>query len=430
MTRSPAANRFLTGEARGLLARLARVVPFALQESSVPAAAAAPAARAAIDRHLAAGRRELRGRVLAFVRWLRSPAGRAADPADAQRRFTLLRLGFHAVLAQFDLFADVLTQRSESGTGVWLGGLDAAAADALALPGGYYDPPPVVCYLDRGAGAAIRRARTRLPGGGESPVAVIRVPRERMIGSGVASSLVHEVGHQGAALLGLVESLRPAVGRMRDGGPDDPVWGLYERWVSEVVADLWSVARVGVAAPMGLVGVVSLPRAFVFRVNPDGPHPFPWVRVLVSCALGDALYPHPQWAALGRLWESFYPPVGLAPALARLLDRLLAALPAFVRLVLGHRPPALGGASVGEALGSPDRHPARLAALYRDWLADPRRMRGQPPTLVFAALGQARADGRLAPEAEGRLLQDLLTYWAVRAAQAPAGCPAPAARST
>ena len=38
---------------------------------------------------------------------------------------------------------------------------------------------------------------------------MIRIPRERMIGYGIASSLVHEVGHQGAALLGLVESLRP-----------------------------------------------------------------------------------------------------------------------------------------------------------------------------------------------------------------------------
>ena len=40
---------------------------------------------------------------------------------------------FTAVLAQFDIFADVLTQRSEFETGPWLAGLDAAAADALAL---------------------------------------------------------------------------------------------------------------------------------------------------------------------------------------------------------------------------------------------------------------------------------------------------------
>jgi hypothetical protein len=137
---------------------------------------------------------------------------------------------------------------------------------------------------------------------------------------------------------------------------------------------------------------------------------------------------------VARLWGSFYPPAGLDPGRARLIGRLLAVLPDFVALVVGHRPPALGGDSVGEVLGSPDRHPARLTTLYRDWLANPRRMRGQPPTLVLAALGQARADGRLAPEAEARLLEKLLTYWAVRAADRTGTCPAryapSAARST
>ncbi len=125
--------------------------------------------------------------------------------------FTVLRMRFNDVLSQFDLFADVITQRSEHETGVWLSGLDIAAAEALTLAGDYYQLPPVACYLDRGPGAAIRRARTRLPGGGENPVAVIRVPRERLVGSGIASSLVHEVGHQGAALLDLIPSLRPVI---------------------------------------------------------------------------------------------------------------------------------------------------------------------------------------------------------------------------
>ena len=113
--------------------------------------------------------------------WLQPTGKRRATAAEAQRRFTILRLKFNIVLTQFDMFADVITQRSENETGVWLSGLDVVAADALALPG-YYDSPPVICYLDRDVGAAIRRARTRMPGGGENPVAIIRVPRERMVG--------------------------------------------------------------------------------------------------------------------------------------------------------------------------------------------------------------------------------------------------------
>src|SRR5262245_32914926 len=247
----------LAQEARALLARLARVKPFALIEPMLPAAAIMPNAQVAIERFLTAGRRELHGRVLGFLEWLDSPEGRLSNPDDAQQRFALLRLRFNTVLTHFDVFADALTQRSEDDTGVWLSGLDVVSADALTLSGGYYEVPPVICYLDRGVGAAIRRARTRLPGGGDNPCAIVRVPRERMVGSGIASSLIHEVGHQASVLLGLIESLRPTLrGLQRNTGTGRIAWVFLERWISEILADFFAVARVGIISTMGLIGVV------------------------------------------------------------------------------------------------------------------------------------------------------------------------------
>jgi hypothetical protein len=403
----------LAQEARALLTRLARVKPFVLHETMVPAATVSPAAQVAIERYLMAGRRALRQMVQRYVRWLKLE-GQLVSPAEAQRRFTFLRMRFNAVLSQFDIFADVLTQRSEHETGVWLSGLDVVAADALALPGDYYQAPPVICYLDRGQGAAIRRARTRLPGGGENPVAIIRVPRERMIGSG-ASSLVHEIGHQGSVLLNLVNSLRPVLQRMQRSDDGQQIaWRLWERWISEILADFWSVARVGVASTLGLIGVVSLPRAFVFRVSLDDPHPIPWIRVKLSCAMGDALYPHPQWDRLAALWEAFYPTAGLDEERQGLLAMLEASMPDFVALLVNHRPEALRGKSLIEAMSVAERQPARLAANYQSWRASPAQMRAAPPSLVFAAIGQARADGKISPEEESNTLANLLTYWAMR----------------
>jgi hypothetical protein len=298
MNASSYAHWMLDQEARALLARLDRVKPFVLTEPMLLAASLLPAAQIAIEHFLAKGRRELKERVQDFLGWLHGEGGQAS-PEDIQRRFVFLRLRFNAVLSQLDLFNQVITQRSEYEQGVWLSGLDVVAADALALPD-YYQAPPVICYLDRGVGAAIRRARTRLPGGGHNPVAIIRVPRERMIGSGIASSLVHEVGHQGAALLELVPSLQLVL-RAKQGDAREPlVWRLWDRWISEIVSDFWSVARVGIASTLGLIGVVSLPRPFIFRLNFDDPHPTPWIRVKLSCAIGDGLYPHPQWRRLAR----------------------------------------------------------------------------------------------------------------------------------
>ena len=415
MAISPYASWMLSQEARALLTRLDRVKSFALVEPMLPAASLLPTAQDAIERYLVVGRRQLRNSVHGFLRWLRGPAARQASAAEAQRRFTFLKLRFNAVITQFDLFNDVISQRSEHETGVWISGLDVVSADALTLTGGYYEVPPVICYLDRGVGAAIRRARTRLPGGGSNPVAIIRVPRERMVGSGIASSLIHEVGHQAAALLDLVNSLRPVLrGLQRGSGGEREVWRLWERWISEIVADFWSVARVGVSSTMGLMGVVSLPRAFVFRLNTDDPHPVPWLRVKLSCAMGHALYPSPQWARLADLWESFYPIQAIDSAHRRLLMQLQDSMPGFVGLLVNHRPRTLRGRSLAEILGVAERQPARLAGLFRVWNRSPEAMYRAAPTLVFAVLGQARADGHLSPEEEGVLLAKLLTHWALR----------------
>jgi hypothetical protein len=409
------ARQMLEQEARALLTRLARVRSFALYETMVPAAALSFDAQTAIERYLVEGRSRLRVLVGEYIRWLHSPEAVQVPPAEVQRRFTLLRLQFNVVLSQFEIFADVVTQRSERETGVWLSGLDVVAADALTLPGGYYQAPPVVCYLARGLGASIRRARTRLPGGGNNPVAVIMVPRERMIGTGVASSLIHEVGHQGAALLDLIPSVRPLLqGLQRNSGQQRIAWRYWERWISEIVADLWAVARLGIAATHGLIGVVGLPRYFVFRLKADDPHPTPWIRVKLSCLLGNALYPHPQWDNLARLWASLYPASGLDIGQQQLFALLEASLPGLVALLVEHRPASLRGRSLREVLTATQRRPASLRMLYQSWRAGPEQLRSVPPSLAMAVLGQARADGALMPEAESRLLDELLTHWSLR----------------
>jgi hypothetical protein len=415
MKTAASARWLLEQEARALLTRLGRIRPFALQETMLPAAALTPAAQLAIERFLIGNRFGLRREVLAYLSWLRG-RGAGASPEDQQRRFTIVRMRFNATLSQFDLFSELITQRSENENGVWLAGLDVLAGDALTLPGGYFEPPQVVCYLARGPGAAIRRARTRLPGGGSNPVAVVRVPRERMVGHGVASSLVHECGHQAAALLDLVPSLRPLLhARSRRGSRSEQLaWGFWERWISEIVADYWSVGKLGISSTLGLMGVVSLPAWFVFRANDDDPHPMPWVRVKLSCAVGGALYPHPQWRELAAVWGALYPPTAIDNDRQALISALEDTTPAFVDLLLGHRPASLHGRSLREIMPAGERRPALLAARYRRWRRARHELREAAPTMALAVLGQARSIGALQPEAEGRIVASLLTYWALR----------------
>jgi hypothetical protein len=160
---------------------------------------------------------------------------------------------------------------------------------------------------------------------------------------------------------------------------------------------------------------VSLPPVFVFRLSVDDPHPTPWIRVKLSAAIGEALYPHPQWQRLSAIWDALYPPVGLAPQAQDLLQQLLATMPSFVAVLVNHRPKSLRGRSLTEVMDTAERQPARLAALYQLWLAQPSHMYRTTPGLVFAVIGQARIDGKLSPELESEVLAKLLTHWALRA---------------
>jgi hypothetical protein len=409
------AHNFLKYEAKALLQRLEQVKPFALHLPMVAAAAPSVPAQAAIESFLSDGRRSLRLLIARYIAWLEGP-GKSATPAEGQRRFVLLRLRFLTVTTQFEIFADALSQRSQHGYGEWLGGLDVAAGDALELPGTPYEAPPLICYLDRGHGAAIRRARTRLPGGGDNPVGIIRIPRERMVGSGISSSLVHEVGHQGAALLDLVDPLREKL-RARQTGRERAVasaWSSYGGWISEIIADFWSVARLGIASTMGLMSVVALPRPFVFRVTPGEVHPTPWIRVKISCAIGRALFPDPQWDRAGAMWEALYPLEGLDTERRVTLAAIESVLPEFVRLLIGHRPEALRGRTLGEAMPLDEVAPHRLRQIYAHSRSRPEAMAELDPMVALAAVGQAKFDGAITADQESRVVVRLLRYWALK----------------
>jgi len=89
-------------------------------------------------------------------------------------------------------------------------------------------------------------------------------------------------------------------------------------------------------------------------------------------------------------------------------------MPGLAMLIAHHRPKALKGASLKEALETDQRQPVRLSALFKSWQAVPARMFEASPTMVFAVIGQARAEKLISPEAEGLIFSRMLNHWALR----------------
>lgn len=402
---------YLINESHSLLSRLGQLKPFSMTMPMVRGASVSGPALKSIIELLETGKKKLYHVLQLFIQKTKAAQAAGQDSQPLQAEFTISKLRYNSILDQLDIFADVLSQRAEHETGVWLSGLDVLAEDGLAICKDH-EPPAMMVFLERGHGAAIRRARTRLPGGDLNPVAVIQIPRERMVGSGIASSLIHEVGHQGAELLELNKSLRQVLGKKVTGSANANAWKLYERWISEITADYWAMAHLGIAATLGLMGVVTLPKYFQFRLDLDDPHPAPYARVKLSCAFGKALFPHPQWDRLWNLWTLFYPTEGLAEDKLELLRQLDEEMPAFIELVNNHRPPLLKGKPLHAIFPLADRQPAKLQALFSGWQKDPLLIERAPPTLVFAVMGQAKSDLALQADEESRILTQQLRNWA------------------
>jgi hypothetical protein len=423
MNRSTAFDHALIRqEIVGLEERIAMIRPFALSESMLPAAMPARGTLAKVDRFLGLSRRKWLHRTRTFLCWLNG-ADQVDVPLDqVYRRFVHLRLQANASLAHLNLFAQAISQRSEFATGVLLRGLDDLAHEALHLERVQMVVPDFLCYLDGGMGAAIRRVNTRLPGGAKSPIALIRIPRERMVGIGLAGSLVHEVGHQGAATLNLVPILQDAIDRRNSENAfsEDShlLWKAWRMWIPEIVADLWAVARLGVTATLGLIEALALPPSLVFQTNEGDPHPTPWIRVILGATLGEGLFPDPQWQRVIATWEARYPFDRYAARMDRksqlFLLALRAQIPFFAKWLVAQPIESAGGITLGQVLVDEELQTFRLRAELERWqrehlLPDHLRLRK-----MLALVGYARINAIRLPVSEGRIVSWILTQLALR----------------
>lgn len=403
---------YLRNEALSLLSRLGQIKPFSMTMPMVRGAAVSDRALREISVLLEKGKTQLRRKVIQFIHNLRNVNAHPAQVRNRQSEFIMLKLRYNSILDQLDIFADVLSQRAEHEVGVWTAGLDVLAEDALKNISDIVQAPPLIVYLDRGHGAAIRRAKTHLPGGDENPVAVIQIPRERMVGSGIASSLVHEVGHQAASLLDLIPGLKGRLAAMYRLSNREPAWRYLEQCISEIIADVWATGHLGVAGTLGLMGVVMLPGYFQFRIDKRDPHPAPYVRVLLSCAFGNYFYPHSQWERLSRLWKSFYPRDKLPQESNRLFESIEGVANEFVEIIAGYSTAEMRGRKLIDLFPINQRQPEQLQRMFHDWKSNRNSLYSLPPALVFAIMGQAKADLALDAAQESNILSRLLRFWA------------------
>lgn len=404
--------RWIAQEAQALESRLALVPRFS---ATIPMVGeAAPSARALqlADSVVSRSKRILHRDVTNFTLRLSRSGGTPRDVPKVHRIYQVLRHRFDALQTTVDIFADALTQRGEVGVGPILRGLDVLAQDGLTTRPQLYERPPLVCYLDRGIGGAIRRVFTNLPGGGSNGVALVRIPRERLCGNGLAS-LLHEVGHQGSALLNLPRAYtRVLLGAVRTGQLAPDVGRYWITKISEVLADAWACAKLGAAGTLGLFAVLGRTPRFTFYDNPSDPHPMPWIRGCFSVAFGAAAMPHPIWDELGETWRTLYPPSSAGDRARALLDSIAPSVDVVARIVATTVLTELGGQALPAVLGCDDVAPTATVGRTDGRLLALRRASTLRPCVALATIGTARYRGLLTPYEENSAVACLARQWA------------------
>jgi len=387
---------------------------------AAPAAAASPEALAQLER---GALKVIDSMLLDIDRLDRSLAKISAASARqtqvANRRLTVMQLRADALFKSLDFFSDTIAIRADAHSGLLLAGLDRVLAVALdrKIPG--YRPPHAISYLDAGGrGGAISRARTRLPGGVVLPVAMVRVSPETLP-TRLTSSL-HEVGHQLAVDLNMLEEARHVVRRAVLSATGNPAQAaLWVNWTGELIPDCWSLC-LGAGAPAvdGVQRVLSLPAPMLHLLRPGAVHPPGAVRVPFSVAYARHVRPDPVLRDLSRRFDQVYAGVLLPDMLVARTRSLATAVDAVAEALATHRFTGLAGRTISEVSDPEQLDPRRLRTYLAQASAlDPEKLAARQPLFALAAIGLARTLGLLAPAHHDRIARAWLLNIAQRHAK-------------
>jgi hypothetical protein len=331
---------------------------------------AAPAAWAALESYLGL---RLRASLQSSVQRCSAVADRTAHAlalsTDAaglptlRRAVGAVRARYLAAETVVDFYGDAVNTRTSAGVGEQLRGLDVLAVDSLdrVLNPLGIDVPPVLCYLDKGAGASILAANARIWDSSLSPVAAIKITHHNLR---QPTSLVHETGHQVARLTGWNEELGEALYAAL--APADRLAAeVWRGWASEVAADVYAFALLGWAPLPALATVVGGPSRSVYRMTPGDPHPCGWLRVQFGAALCRSWFGPGPWDDLARVWAARHPLSEAPEETAVVVRASIRRLPQLVDACMRAPMRAFAGRPLA-ALADPRRvAPAELDRLAR-----------------------------------------------------------------
>jgi hypothetical protein len=296
---------------------------------------------------------------------LQAALAAAASPADMmtlRSQLLVFRDRYGRVETTLMFFADAINTRTNPKISGYLKACDILAYRSMALVLDQLGKPvpSALTYLQKGMGAAVLRANLRLwDGTGVNPVAAIAITHQNLLRN---TALIHEAGHQAAAVVGWNEELASMLATGLTGAPTG-VAQEWAGWASEIGADGFAFVHTGYASVAALHDVLAGDDAMVLRHTPGDPHPISYIRVLLGMEMCRQFYGGGPWEDLAAAWTELYSLQRAQGATRTLLQASLPLLPRIVQITLREPMRAFGGRALA-ALVSPERvKPEALLAM-------------------------------------------------------------------
>lgn len=223
----------------------------------------------------------------------------------------------------WDFYFELFGQR-QSRFGLWLLSTDRIALDCyqvayLGIGKEKSVPaPPPFCYMRTGFGPATykRGIKLRQLGRQYNPFPLIQLPYHRMVNPWTLGAVLHEVSHNTQSDLGLTRAVPLAIARaLLRAGLGRDVTRVWVRWNRETFADLCGLLLGGPCIVASLMDVVGRSPQVTYHFDPNGVHPTPYLRVLISVELLRRMGFQAEAERYARAWTTLYPgpPKGTFP---------------------------------------------------------------------------------------------------------------------
>ncbi len=238
----------------------------------------------------------------------------------------------------WDFYFELFGQR-QSPFGLWLLSTDRIALDCyqvtyLGIGKEKSVPaPPPFCYMRTGFGPATykRGIKLRQLGRQYNPFPLIQLPYHRMVNPWTLGAVLHEVSHNTQSDLGLSRAVPLAIARtLLRAGLGRRVARVWVRWNRETWADLCGTLLGGPAIVASLMDVVGRSPQITYHFDPNGVHPTPYLRVLLSVELLRRMGFKAEADRYEGAWRTIYP----GPPPGRFPKDILRTAPQAIGLVV------------------------------------------------------------------------------------------------